>query len=525
MKRSKLCYGLLLALVTIFGLSLNVSSDVNALKHEYNGIPVLSPTACFSYDSSTGHQSISYDYSDCGGSGFGLGSSFSISFEGDSYDSSYDSLTLDSSASILRFNEDGFYSSLEPMWYFGPNSSNDSYPTLGLLGTVGRDYFVSSMTNLPSYEKRRSPFGSNGFINFDTSTVPDALLVCHPFASNNYSSTAGGNGAVCNGLWNASEYLNSQVLPYFYSYDGFYLHSKAIDADGVRYSNTFSFSDLVNSYIPTFSYLDLPLFDYNGYFWDSSNLTSGRSFEFKGYFDFDGSFEWHDNISSNGSYFRLSYSAFPKYSNSAFDLYDDYVDCTTNLVTLDGLTRLEYSCPVTLEDDLVLFIPRLQISGNGNYVWKTNDEWRFAEVLLVTDHDETPGDSFNSNLTGGGEIPGDAQNDISDDNADWFASLTSLFSFDFINPFAPLFNLFNNDSCAQIPTLASMLHSNETEVCPWFDSSIRNITTPVLGLSSMMLVFGFVVRWLGSRSGNFIEDSGGVDAGGYHFGNKYRSKK
>ena len=102
--------------------------------------------------------------------------------------------------------------------------------------------------------------------------------------------------------------------------------------------------------------------------------------------------------------------------------------------------------------------------------------------------------------------------------------MTGLFSFDFINPFAPIFNLFNNDSCAQIPTLASMLHSNETQVCPWFDSSVRNITTPVLGLSSMMLVFGFVVRWLGSRSGNFIEDSGGVDAGGYHFENKYRRK-
>ena len=524
MKRSKLCYGLLLALVTIFGLFLNVSSDVSALKHEYNGIPVLDPTAGYSYDSSTGRQSLCFDYSSCGGD-IGLGSSFSISFEGDSYDSSYDSLSLKSSASFLRYNEDGSYSNLVPQWYFGSNSSGDSYKTLGL-NTTNDDYYISSMTNLPSYLPRRSPFGSDGFVNFDSSTLPSALVVCDPFNDNNYSSTQSGNGAVCNGLWNAPEYINSQVLPYFYSYDGFYLHSKAIDDDGVRYSNTFSFSDLVNSYIPTFSYLDLPLFDYNGYFWDSSNLTSGRSFEFKGYFEFDGSFEWHDNISSNGSYFRLYYDGYPTTSNSERDFVSGFVDCSTNLVTLenDGLTRLEYSCPVVLQRDYMLFIPRLQISGNGNYVWRTNDEWRFAEVLLVTDHDETPGDSFNSNLTGGGEIPGDAQNDIDGSSADWFASLPSLFSFAFINPFAPIFNLFNNDSCAQIPTLASMLHSNETEVCPWFDSSIRNITTPVLGLSSMMLVFGFVVRWLGSRSGNFIEDSEGVDSGGYHFGNKYRRK-
>ena len=524
MKRSKSCYGLLLVLVTIFGLSLNVSSGVNALKHEYNGIPVLLPWACITHDSSTGLNSLEFDYSECQ-TDTSLGSSFSMSFEGDSYDSSYDSLSLNSSASLLRFHEDGSYSQLGPLWYYGPSLVGDSYSTLGLLSSSSdRTYYISSMVNLPSYARRRSPFGSDGFINFDSSTLPSALVDCSPFASNNYSSTPGGNGAVCGGLWNASEYINSQVLPYFYSYDGFYLHSKAIDADGVRYSNTFSFSDLVNSYIPTFSYLDLPLFDYGGYFWDSSNLTSGRSFEFKGYFEFDGSFEWHDNISSNGSYFRLSYDGLSKYSRSS-GFVTGYVDCTTNLITLDGLTRLEYSCPLTLQRDYTFFIPHLQISGNGNYVWKTNDEWRFAEVLLVTDHDETPGNSFNSNLTGGGEIPGDAQNDISDDNADWFASLTGLFTFDFFNPFAPIFNLFNNDSCAQIPTLAGMLHSQETQVCPWFDSSIRNITTPVLGLSSMMLVFGFVVRWLGSRSGNFIEDSGGVDSGGYHFENKYRRKK
>lgn len=109
---------------------------------------------------------------------------------------------------------------------------------------------------------------------------------------------------------------------------------------------------------------------------------------------------------------------------------------------------------------------------------------------------------------------------------DFLCQLGNLFSFNFINPFAPIFNLFsNNESCAQIPNLADMIHSDETQVCPWFDSSVRNIVTPVFGLSSMMLVFGFAVRWLGSRSGNFIEDSGGIDSGGYHFENKYRRGK
>ena len=40
----------------------------------------------------------------------------------------------------------------------------------------------------------------------------------------------------------------------------------------------------------------------------------------------------------------------------------------------------------------------------------------------------------------------------------------------------------------------------------------------------MMIIFGFTVRWLGARSGNFIEDSGGIDSGGYHFENKFRRK-
>ena len=64
----------------------------------------------------------------------------------------------------------------------------------------------------------------------------------------------------------------------------------------------------------------------------------------------------------------------------------------------------------------------------------------------------------------------------------------------------------SGDTCASIPNLASMLHSNETQVCAFFPSTVRDILTPVFVLASMMLVFGFVVRWLGSSSGNMFED-------------------
>ena len=87
------------------------------------------------------------------------------------------------------------------------------------------------------------------------------------------------------------------------------------------------------------------------------------------------------------------------------------------------------------------------------------------------------------------------------------SALSNLFNFNFINPFSPIFNLFTDSSqCANIPIIAGMLGSTETTYCPWFSSTTRSILTPVLGLSATMLVFGFLVRWLSSSSGNMFED-------------------
>lgn len=93
-------------------------------------------------------------------------------------------------------------------------------------------------------------------------------------------------------------------------------------------------------------------------------------------------------------------------------------------------------------------------------------------------------------------------------NDDFFEGLTNLFSFSVFNPFAPIFNLFTNgQSCASIPIIAGMLHAESDEYCSWFPSSVRSVLTPVFSLASVMLLFGFIVRWLGSSSGNFFEDS------------------
>lgn len=83
----------------------------------------------------------------------------------------------------------------------------------------------------------------------------------------------------------------------------------------------------------------------------------------------------------------------------------------------------------------------------------------------------------------------------------------SMFSFTFLNPFIGIFELFNDSGCVSIPTIAGMVGSDETTYCPWFDSSVRNILTPVIGLSSSMLLFGFVIRGFLNK-GNF---SGGIE--------------
>ena len=516
MKRSKLCYGLLLALVTIFGLSLNVSLDVSATSHDYVGIPFLRP--CFQVSSDfTSLIPYSSDMSVCGG----VGSGFEIRFFGTAYDSSLSDIYVRDSSSWLGYavSGDSFYydSSLNALRAgFSRYNSDDSVFLSASFMDFSVPEFMSNSSSL-SYANfyTRTPFGASGKPNYKNNA--SSILACGTQF-----------GAVCGGLWNTDEYISSQILPYWYSADGFYRVNSAIDTDsGSHYSYSFSFDDLFNKPIRSFSELTIPLHDYGGYFWDSSNLTQGRAFEFKGAFEFDGSFDWNPNVSSSDFGFQIR-AYVQEVGDSTGSKLITFADCNTNLVTLSstGYKQLEFSCSGNLAHDYVYFMPFLDIYGGNEYVFRTDDTWRFASMFLVTDNDDTPGIAFNSDLTGGGTIIGSDEYIISENagTEDWFSSLTSLFSFDFINPFAPIFNLFNNDSCAQIPTLASMLHSQETEICPWFDSSVRNIVTPVLGLSSMMLVFGFVVRWLGSRFGNLIEDSGGIDSGGIDSGNKYRRK-
>ena len=74
--------------------------------------------------------------------------------------------------------------------------------------------------------------------------------------------------------------------------------------------------------------------------------------------------------------------------------------------------------------------------------------------------------------------------------------LGSIFSFTVMNPFSPIFDLFAGGGCRPIPTIGKMLNKPNATYCPWFPDNIRSILTPVLGISAMMLIFGFVISWL-----------------------------
>lgn len=86
--------------------------------------------------------------------------------------------------------------------------------------------------------------------------------------------------------------------------------------------------------------------------------------------------------------------------------------------------------------------------------------------------------------------------------------LLGIFNISILNPFAGIWEIFNSGGCTSIPTLASWVGSDNTTYCSWWPQSIRATLTPVFSLAAMMLLFGFVMRWLGGKEGISID---GVD--------------
>lgn len=516
MKGVKKCFGLSLLLFTIFGLSLSVFSDTNALKHDVNYLPISSQSA------SRGGSAIPI-----GGSSPGLGIGnpyFNISW------SSSDFISGD-----FKLGQDHYFTSSlfdNRCTFINYSSRYYSLPSISYFGSNG----VSFDYGFPSY---RFDYSSSYYDHLDVLSCQQSIPFGEIFSSqsNLFSHPDFDNSSLVNiPIADRPPYLS--LPPYYYDFDSFYLHDKAIDTNsGITYSSSLKMSDIVGFSPNKFSKLTIPLGMVNKDV--VGDITTGRSVELSGVFDFSGEgnyFNWASDLSSN-SVFNLSYvglNSSQSFMGSGYNISGS-IPCSTNFRSLDfnNFYQLEFTCEFISPDDIYdgqLWFWLYLDSGDtpSGYLFDTNADWSFASAYFITDHDDTPGGIWGFDPTGNNlnYAPGSASSLLPGDE-DFFTSLVNLFGFLFLNPFAPIFQLFsNNETCAQIPTLASLIHSEETQVCPWFDSNVRNILTPVLGLSSMMLIFGFAVRWLGSGSGNMFIDDDVSDTGhSFALRNKFQAMR
>lgn len=534
MKGVKKCFGLLLLCSITFGLSLSVcSGDINALKHEYNSLLVLNSPLPLRTNSSSRYfdwnsQDTTSNYT-FGGSGFGL------EFANDAWKDEYSSIrvptelryiTADLNSSSCDFRsmftqyyvrgslyENATITQSEPRLLIGSRSISSSS---SLDSSTGAIY-------VPDYWNVDTCYSINGMTSFNESSAD--ITVNRPKPTSPNPQAFGSLGS-----FNALQVLRQDnYLPRTFKSGQFTFQSVHRSSNGVDYSRSLSFSTFLSQPIKSFSSLSIGLDDSSGYWTNDSNLYAGRHFDFHFNFYFDSSVQFTSHFQSNGS-IKIRASAAPKSVSSPIDYVS--FDCTSTFHDVQLETGLSHywdiSCPVDLSEDYIAFVPSLVIDGDGYNVLNTDGDWQFSSLYVISDYDDTRGQSFNSDSRFTGyDIWTDYWDSFESDNfqdADWFSSLTNLFGFNFINPFAPLFELFNSqESCVSIPILSSMLHSEETQVCPWFDSTTRSILTPVLSLSSVMLVFGFAVHWLGARSGNLFEDS--VETDNFSFSNKFRRKK
>lgn len=87
--------------------------------------------------------------------------------------------------------------------------------------------------------------------------------------------------------------------------------------------------------------------------------------------------------------------------------------------------------------------------------------------------------------------------------AGWF----NIFNFGLIFPWSTWFDGFTNNSCVDVPNIASWLHTNQSHYCTFWPANIRQSLTPIFNSISLMVIFGFVVSWLKGRSSNAFHDN------------------
>ena len=505
MKGLKKCSGLLLLLFTMLGLSLSVFSvDSSALKHEVSAIPLYDYYVTYDYDGDT------YFWS-------GFADTFKITQSGLDFnrDNSQSPIAF-SSKSILEGNTlvctVGGYSENYSDGHWAYYSSNNALtPMYGVFNFWPNSYFYSA-DNISSVCNKLLPFGTS-----------EQGAIRPPFVWDSLPSL------VVDGKYR-------KLNPYSYNYASYFI-SQSAEIDGTFYqshegvqmnyvlgeSNLFQITSPSSIFIPIGMIADIKSSDF-------VSIVEGTTLDFSFEMAFPGVYGY--NLSE---------------LEEQMDIELNYVYLADNNPNSQPVTG-QVSCPYTIEEienyglyynwtchfvspanvyngDVIEFLYTIEPSSGYNSIWDwtfnagenntlPRGNWAFpanGSINVVTDGYYTPGNSIGGSATGSdlSMAPGSVYHEYADGNAeaDWFNSLLNLFNFNALNPFAPLFNMFtNNSQCASIPIIAGMLHAEETTYCPWFSASVRDVLTPVLSISAIMLIFGFFVRWLSSSSGNMFED-------------------
>lgn len=471
MKRSNLCFGVLSALAIIFGLSLSVSLDTSALRYAYDAFPLFSDSAIFCNDAN------------CQGTVTHNSSGFNIVFDYDTSSSSSVPSSFDTN--LTTYSKSGFdlcQTINNTDTIFSTQTSNDR-----------NQFLVSSRAGIFNKQPLSSLYPSN---------YPSCLR---------YRATRWSYDHIYGSQYNLVTGEPLQLV----NISNFYFNN----SDSVPGETSGSIKRIT---------VPLNLANMN-------KVDSGSLMEWDfGLVGGPGTL----TIDSNLRYtFELSYYTLDPDTNTYEDFFNSWttstgictVDSDYDIILTNGdLQALRYNglnlhCSYTAPSDLYYVFPTLTIFGSSGPSYNPSSflTWSgggvyFSGTYFTTDGDDTwSGQIMNATPTGDNmennpsyqQLYGDGTSSTCSPG-DFICDLSNLFNFTFINPFEPMLHLFtNSNECASIPTIAGLIHSEETTVCPWFPSSVRSIATPVLGLSSMMLVFGFAVRWLGSSSGNLFEDS------------------
>lgn len=201
---------------------------------------------------------------------------------------------------------------------------------------------------------------------------------------------------------------------------------------------------------------------------------------------------------------------------SRYVFYDESIPALRSHEELDScdwsysnsLARLNYSCsvPLTYSAHSDGYFPHLEFSfddfspGDERHIFNSEDVV-FNDILLITNGVTSEVIEGSRKDLGSTPTVAPGMPDIEDSYGNWSDSFINAIDFTFSNPFTPLFNMFlPPNECANIPIIASMIHSNQTRICPIYPQSVYPITTPVFTFIGVMLLFGFLVRWLNGDS-------------------------